>query len=586
MLESLHHLWIHLTRPRRLQFASLILLMVLTSFAEVFSIGAVLPFLGVLSEPEKGFSHPMAQPLIRMLAITEPDQLLLPLTLIFAAAALLAGAMRLVLLWAQTRFSSAVGTDCSISIFRRTLYQPYAVHVVRNSSEIVAAISHKTTVVVYQTLLPFLVILSSSFILLAIMVVLIYIEPTVALSAFAGFGVIYAFVIAFTKKRMLAYGEQLSREQNNAIKALQEGLSGVRDILIDGTQSTFCEFYRRADFSLRRAQANMLIIGNGPRYGVEALGMVLITALAFSLAGRPQGMAGVIPVLGALALGAQRLLPALQQAYSSWTAIQGSKATLVDVLDLLDQPLPRYADEPFPKAIPFQHSITLNQLAFRYADQSPWVLRGLSIDLPKCGRIGIIGTTGSGKSTLLDIIMGLLQPTQGSLAIDGVAITRENQRTWQAHLAHVPQAIFLADTTIAENIAFGVPPDKIDHTRVHQAAEKAQVAQTIESWELQYDTLVGERGVRLSGGQRQRIGIARALYKRADVIVFDEATSALDNDTERAVMDAIENLGEDLTVIIVAHRLSTLKNCTQVIELVDGRIKRSGTYQEIVDPAA
>lgn len=560
--------------------------MVLTSFAEVFSIGAVLPFLGVLSEPEKGFSHPMAQPMIRMLAITEPDQLLLPLTLIFAAATLLAGAMRLVLLWAQTRFSSAVGTDCSISIFRRTLYQPYAVHVARNSSEIVAAISHKTTVVVYQTLLPFLVILSSSFILLAIMVVLIYIEPTVALSAFAGFGVIYAFVIAFTKKRMLAYGEQLSREQNNAIKALQEGLSGVRDILIDGTQATFCEFYRRADFSLRRAQANMLIIGNGPRFGVEALGMVLITALAFSLAGRPQGMTGVIPVLGALALGAQRLLPALQQAYSSWTAIQGSKATLVDVLDLLDQPLPRYADEPLPKAIPFQHSITLNQLAFRYADQSPWVLRGLSIDLPKCGCIGIIGTTGSGKSTLLDVIMGLLQPTQGSLAIDGVTITRENHRTWQAHLAHVPQAIFLADTTIAENIAFGVPPDKIDHSRVHQAAEKAQVAQTIESWELQYDTLVGERGVRLSGGQRQRIGIARALYKRADVIVFDEATSALDNDTERAVMDAIENLGEDLTVIIVAHRLSTLKNCTQVIELVDGRIKRSGTYQEIVDPAA
>jgi len=172
------------------------------------------------------------------------------------------------------------------------------------------------------------------------------------------------------------------------------------------------------------------------------------------------------------------------------------------------------------------------------------------------------------------------------LAIDGVALTSANHRTWQVHIAHVPQVIFLTDTTIAENIAFGVPPDRIDHARVRQAAQKAQIAQTIESWEHQYNTLVGERGIRLSGGQRQRIGIARALYKQADVIVFDEATSALDNDTERAVMEAIEGLGEELTVIIVAHRLSTLKNCTQVIELADGRVKRSGTYQEIVGGAA
>lgn len=586
MIESLFRLWTHLSRRRRLQFVLLLLLMILTSFAEVFSIGAVLPFLGVLAEPEKGFHHPIAQPLIQMLGITDAGQLLLPLTVIFAVAALMAGAMRLVLLWSQTRFSSAIGTDCSLSIFRRTLYQPYAVHVARNSSEIVAAISNKTTIVVYQTLLPFLVILSSCFILAAIMLVLIYIEPTVALSAFAGFGIIYAIVIALTKKRMFAYGERVNQEQNNVIKALQEGLSGVRDILIDGTQATFCEFYRRADYSLRRAQANMLIIGNSPRFGVEAMGMVLITALAFSLAGRQHGIAGVVPVLGALALGAQRLLPALQQAYSSWTAIRGSRATLLDVLGLLDQPLPPYADEPLPSPILFQQSITLSQVAFRYADQSPWILRDLSIKLPKSGRIGFIGATGSGKSTLLDVIMGLLPPTEGSLVIDGVAITSANHRTWQAHIAHVPQAIFLADTTIAENIAFGVHQDQIDHDRVRQAAQKAQIAQTIESWEHQYNTLVGERGIRLSGGQRQRIGIARALYKQADVIVFDEATSALDSDTERAVMEAIENLGEELTVIIVAHRLSTLKNCTQVIELESGRIKRSGTYQEIVGASA
>jgi ATP-binding cassette subfamily B protein len=206
----------------------------------------------------------------------------------------------------------------------------------------------------------------------------------------------------------------------------------------------------------------------------------------------------------------------------------------------------------------------------------------VDLTIPKGSRVGFIGPTGSGKSTLLDIIMGLLHPNEGSLNVDGVTITQQNHRAWQAHIAHVPQAIFLADTSIAENIAFGIPPDQIDFDRVREAAEKSQIAQIIETWERQYHTVVGERGVRLSGGQRQRIGIARALYKKADVIVLDEATSALDNDTERAVMHAVEGLSDELTVLIVAHRLTTLKNCTQVIELVDGKIKRSGNYQEIV----
>lgn len=586
MSQLLRRLWGHINPRRRMQFGILFLLMVLASFAEVLSIGAVLPFLGVLTAPEWGFGHPLAQPFIHALDITEPHQLLLPLTIAFSAAALLSGAMRLILLWVQTRLSHAIGADFSISIFRRTLYQPYAVHVARNSSEVIAAIASKTTVVVYQILWPLLIILSSIMILAAILVALVVIEPIVALTAFAGFGGIYALVIAMTRKRLARYSHSISQDQDKVFKALQEGLSGIRDVLIDGTQAVYCEYYRSADLPLRRAQANAQIIGNSPRYGIEALGMVLIAALAYSLSGRPGGIAGAIPVLGALALGAQRLLPVLQQTYSSWTAMRSGQQALNDALDLLDQPLPAHADAPLPKPIPFQQSISLNQLSFRYAPKAPWVLRELSLTIPKGGRIGIMGSTGSGKSTLLDVIMGLLHPTEGHLAIDGVAIAPQNHRAWQAHIAHVPQAIFLADTTIAENIAFGVPRNQIDFRRVRQAAQKAQIAQAIESWEHQYETLVGERGIRLSGGQRQRIGIARALYKQADFIVFDEATSALDNDTERAVMEAIENLGRELTVIIVAHRLSTLKNCTQVIELVDGCIKRSGAYQDIVGGTA
>jgi ATP-binding cassette subfamily B protein len=231
--------------------------------------------------------------------------------------------------------------------------------------------------------------------------------------------------------------------------------------------------------------------------------------------------------------------------------------------------------------MPFEKVVAIKQLGFRYSPSHSWVLRNLSLDIPKGSRVGFVGATGSGKSTLLDVVMGLLTPTEGELLVDGKVLTELNTRAWQAHISHVPQAIFLSDTTIAENVAFGVAPELIDMQRVRQAAEKAQIAQTIESWSSGYKTIVGERGIRLSGGQRQSIGIARALYKRADVIVFDEATSALDNDTEEAVMRAIETLGPDVTVLIIAHRLTTLKKCDFVVELKKGAIHTSTWYDQV-----
>tara|TARA_B100000787_G_C16189711_1_gene296715 strand:- start:313 stop:2091 length:1779 start_codon:yes stop_codon:yes gene_type:complete len=581
--QLLRRLWQHIDKGRRKQFGLLFLVMIITSFAEVVSIGAVLPFLGALTAPEQIFVHPIAQPLINMFNLTEPKQLLLPLTIVFAVAALFSGLMRLILLFVQTRLSYAIGADFSFSIYRRTLYQPYAVHVARNSSEVIAGISAKANNVVGNTLLPLASITSSILLLLSILLALLAIEPKVAITAFIGFGTIYAVVILTSRKALERHSQRINHESGRVIKSLQEGLGGIRDVLIDGTQATYCKIFRNADLPLRRAQANISIISSSPRYGIEALGMVLIAALAYSLAGRSAGITSAIPILGAMALAAQRLLPVLQHGYSSWTMVRGGQASLSAALDLLDQILPAYVDGPDQSLMPFQNSIVLRNLKFQYAKDTPWIFQhGLSLNINKGSHIGFIGATGSGKSTLLDIIMGLLQPTSGSIAIDGVNITEQNYRGWQAHIAHVPQVIFLADTSIAENIAFCVPVEQIDHARVRQAAQKAQIAETIESWSEKYNTLVGERGVRLSGGQRQRIGIARALYKQADVIVFDEATSALDNDTEDAVMQAIENLGGELTVIIVAHRLTTLKNCTQVVELEDGRIKRNGSYIDVM----
>jgi ATP-binding cassette subfamily B protein len=573
-------LWSHMSLRRRGQTGLLLVLMLVTALAEVVSIGAVLPFLGVLTSPDVVFKQPMLAPFITALGIETPAQLLLPLTIAFALAAVLSGAMRIVLIWAQYRLSSVIGTDLSLIVYRRTLFQPYAVHVARNSSDLISAISGKVGSVT-NSLLNAQILVSSFFLMAMILGVLLLIDPLIAVTAFVGFGLVYVLVIMLTKKRLQRDSKLISQQSNKVVKALQEGLGGIRDVLIDGTQNTYCDIYRTADQSLRRAQANVNIVSSSPRFMIEALGMVLIAGLAFVMAQRSEGLSGAIPVLGALALGAQRLLPVLQQAYSSFSSIRGNQRNLEDVIDLLDQPMP---DQPVGvvQPISFTQGIQINQLSFQYAEQSPWVLKGVNLSIEKGSRVGFIGSTGSGKSTLIDLVMSLLQPTQGTLEIDGQAITLANQRAWQALLAHVPQSIFLADSSIAENIAFGVPRALIDMQRVQRAAQQAQIAQTIEGWEKGYETFVGERGVRLSGGQRQRIGIARALYKQANVIVFDEATSALDNETERAVMQAIDDLGDELTVLIVAHRLSTLKHCTKIVELKQGQVLREGRYEDIV----
>jgi ABC-type multidrug transport system fused ATPase/permease subunit len=576
-------LWHHISLRRRKQFCLLLVLMLIASFAEIISIGAVLPFLGALTSPNHVFEHPAAQPFISLLGLTGPEQLLFPLSIMFGLAAVMAGGMRLFLLWVSTRLSFAIGADLSFNIYSRTLYQPYAVHVARNSSEVITGISNKANGVTYNIIVPTLTLISSSLMLLAILVALLSVDPLIALIAFGGFGAIYIVIIGLTRKQLSVNGQRIANESTQVIKSLQEGLGGIRDVLIDGSQDAYCQVYRNADRPLRRAQGNNIFIGQSPRFGMEALGMLLIALLAYSLAQQPDGLTKAIPVLGALAMGAQRLLPVLQQLYGALTTIQAGKASLNDTLELLDQPLPDYANEPAVEPIPFQKEIGLKHLSFRYSSQGPWILENIDLSIPRGSRVGFVGTTGSGKSTLLDIFMALLSPTEGSLEVDGEIISAINQRSWQAHIAHVPQAIFLADTTVEQNIAFGIAEHMIDRDRVRQAARQSQISEAIESWPDQYKTVVGERGVRLSGGQRQRIGIARALYKQADVIIFDEATSALDNETEQAVMQAIEDLSQDLTILIIAHRVTTLRKCTQVIELSEGGIGRTGTYREIVD---
>jgi ATP-binding cassette subfamily B protein len=316
---------------------------------------------------------------------------------------------------------------------------------------------------------------------------------------------------------------------------------------------------------------------------MEAIGMGLIAILAYFMTQQQNGISTAIPILGALALGAQRLLPTLQQAYSSYSAIQGSKSSIQDVLDLLNQPLPIHATQNQSLEIPFKKEITLNNISFRYSKNTPWVLKNINLKITKGMRIGFIGSTGSGKSTLLDIIMGLLEPTKGEVVVDNHVITISNRQVWQKHIAHVPQSIYLSDSTIEENIAFGISRDEINTKRVEKSIKQAKIDELISESMGNYQTIVGEQGIRLSGGQRQRIGIARALYKQADILVLDEATSALDNDTEFEVMKELSGLKKDLTVLIIAHRLSTLKGCDKIIKIHDNGAVDLGEYDEIIN---
>lgn len=582
ILNLLIRLWNHLSHRRQRQFLLLTGLMLVSALAEVVSMGAVLPFIGILVAPDQVISNPIVAELAHAWGITSGNQLVLPLTVAFVMAAIIAGLVRIVLLWVSARIAYGSGADLGVLVYRRTLYQPYHVHLARNSSEVISGITSKVVGAV-NVLLSLLMLASSTVLLIALMLALITIDPTVALVAALVIGASYTSITLMSRRRLHRNSQCIAHEQSQVVKALQEGLGGIRDVLLDGAQPTYCQIYRDADYALRRAQCNNLFIAGSPRLIMEALGMALIAALAYGLTYRPGGIAQALPVLGALVLGAQRVLPAMQQIYAAWATIAGSYASLEDTVELLDQPLPTELLEHVTEPLHFKKDIQFGGVRFSYTNEGPNVLDSFNLLITKGARVGFVGSTGSGKSTTLDLLMGLLTPTEGEILIDSQPLNGYRLRAWQQAIAHVPQSIYLADTTLAENIAFGVPRDSIDFNRVKQAARQAQIADFIETSSKGYKTHVGERGIRLSGGQRQRIGIARALYKQASVLVFDEATSALDNATERTVMDAIEDLSSDLTILIVAHRLSTVRCCDTIVELEHGKLVAQGTYEELIE---
>lgn len=563
--------------------------MLLSAFAELFSIGAVLPFIGVITQPEETFNLEGLQPILSILRIKSVDEMLPAFTIIFIFFACLSGLIRMSYVWLQSRLTHLIGSDFSTRCYKYTLYQPYSVHLERNSSEIISTIFVKINKMSHRILNSIFVLISAMFVVMTIFTGLLFVNTEVTLYIFFGFAIIYLLITLITKQAVNRGSEIVSIEQDRSIKVLQEGMGGIRDIIIDSAHELYVKIFQRSEVSLRRATGKLEFIALSPRYIVEMLGISIFASVCYFVVAQ-DSETNIIPFIAALALAAVRLLPYIQGAFASITNIQGHFHLAHDILELLDQDLPSYIvtrnlgkNENQYSKLAFKESIKFENLSFTYSTRpdSP-ALTNISLEIKKGSRIGIIGQTGGGKSTLMDIMMGLLTPTEGKMLIDNHEITDLNQHEWRSNIVHVPQTIYLADTTIAENIAFGIPKNEIDMEKVISSGKKACLHDLVESWNHGYNTSVGEMGVKLSGGQRQRIGIARALYKNASVLFLDEATNALDDNTETKIMHSLYSLEENLTIIIVAHRTSTLKGCDTIIKLSDGRISESGSFEDLI----
>ena len=583
LLHNIIFLWKYLGKNRKSQFALLFILMIISVFAEMISIGSIIPFLSALTNPDILMNLNWFQPILHLLDIKSSKELLLPLTIGFVGASVFAAGIRILLLWVNTRLSASMGIQLRNEIYARTLYQPYEFHVMHNSSQLISMVTEKVGIAILAGILHVLMLISAFVTSIAIITTLLIVNSTVALLVFFILGGGYILMGYLVRQKIKNNGEIIAKNQPEAVKCMQEGLGGIRDIIMDNSQSIFIQLYSKVATDMQLAGMRNSFLGGLPKSLLEVLSITLIAILAYSLQMGDNKEQQVLPLLGALALGAQRLLPALQQIYFSWSTINGYQPIIAEVVSQLEQIAPKQIEEKkdiIPLA--FEKSISLENIKFKYQNTGNYVLENVNLTIKKGSKVGFIGKTGSGKSTLLDIIMGLFSPSQGEIKVDGIKIDVNNIANWQANIAHVPQSIFLTDTSMAENIAFGVPIEKINMIQVKEAAQKASLDSFIEELPNGYETSVGERGVQLSGGQRQRIGIARALYKQASVIVFDEATSALDNATEVSVMQAINSLDENLTILIIAHRLSTLKDCDVIYRLDKGSIMEFGSYETMI----
>ncbi len=574
------------SKKRKLQILILFILILLSSFAEMFSLTLIIPFLTVISYPSKLLEYRLIENIYKSLNFETPDQLIFPITFIFCLAIILAAFLRLFTVWINGKLAAIIGSEFGSQAYSKSLNQSYEEHISTKSSEMISALTiHIDNIISFVDFA--LSIISSFFILIGLIITLFIINTKVALSIGLFLSVFYIFIGYFTEKRLVKNSRKISKRYNENTKIIQEGYGSFRDIILDKRQSFYLNLFNSSYYQYRDLRAENNLLGVFPKFIIEALGICLICLVSLSIISSSGDINNALPILGAFALGAQRILPAIQTIYSSLSGIRGGKSSVEIIVSLLDKETSKIEKKISISNFEFSKNVTFENISYKYSEKSNLILKDINFEIKKGERVGIIGKTGSGKSTTIDLLMGLLSPTSGKILIDDRELNFKKDKSfvskWQSKIGHVPQAIYLTDKSIAENIAFNLPKEKINFKRVKLAAERAQINQFIESMPNKYLSSVGERGIQLSGGQQQRIGIARALYKGASILIFDEATSALDDITENKLMDTINNLSNYITIIMIAHRLTTIKNCDKLIKLENGKVCAVGTPKELLN---
>ncbi len=554
--------------------------MISTSFTEFFTLALVMPFLLVISSPELTSQNEIIIQLVKQLGIEEIKDLQLILSIAFMICAIVACCMKTINLRSYIYLAESIGSDLSSKAYTSIISQTYTYHVNTNSSNLIAVIANYTSISV-NFIINALRIISSFFTSLGLITGLLYVDTKFTIYAMFFLGISYLTLIYSSKQRLLSNSKQAVLLIERQLKILQESIGSIRDIIIGNNQNYFISLFKTTDRKRRYIDGESQFLASSPRFLIEAMGIILLISISlFSVIIDSEvnsETTSIFPLLGAMALGCQRLLPSLQQSYAALTALRHDRNSVESLMRIVNLPIKqRYLAYSHTKKINFTQNIEFRNVSFRYKNSNEDLFNSINLIVKKGERIGIVGESGCGKSTFIDLLLGLVDPSRGEILVDGIKLNDNSngldEQTLLPSVAHVPQMIYLSDSTFAQNIAFGIPEEKMDLKLIKRCAKNACIDKFIESLPSSYQSKVGEQGIKISGGQRQRIGIARALYTKAKLLILDEATSALDNKTESLVMESIRKLNSNMTIVMVAHRLSTLDFCDKVYRVRNGLI--------------
>ena len=586
MLENYRKLLDLLDPREKRRFYLLFAMMIVSALVETVTIAAMFPFLAVVSKPEMIENHEKISAIYHFLGFQSPQTFLAVAGGVVFCIVFFGLLFSTLTQYAIYRYTAMRTYSIGGRVLRGYLSQPYSWFLSKHSADLGATILTEVNEVILRNMQQAMKLIAQGAVAFFLILLLIAANPMAALGASTLLAGSYLLIYVVVRKRVAHMGRARKIANMEKYKVAGEAFGGIKDVKLMGLEDSFLRRYERP--ALRSAEANSLIgvAAEVPRNILRAVALGGILAFVVIMLIRGQDMSGMLPILGLYAFAGIRLLPALQQIYASSTSMRFTTSMLDRVhADLMS--LPKGEDAKFPPAtepLPLREKLELRDVSYAYPASERGALNGLTLAIPARSTVGVVGGTGAGKTTAVDVTLGLLRPQGGAVVVDGVPVTDDKVRAWQRSVGYVPQQIFLMDESVAANIAFGVRKKDIDMAAVERAARIAELHDFIlRDLPEGYETELGERGVRLSGGQRQRIGIARALYHDPDVLVLDEATSALDNLTERAVMDAVHNLGGKKTIIMIAHRLSTVQDCDIIFLLEHGRVAAQGRYDDLVE---